>query len=362
MNLITDPWIPARRPDGSRGLLRPVEALCDPGGVRIASTRPEFDAELVSFLVGAVYVAMPPRDEMGWWARFQVPPTQSEIDDRFARVSSAFDLFGDCRYQQFHGPSSESPDSTGATRRADRLMVGRMAQPGRDVFGRQLGSGALCLPCSAIALTTIQSVAPVGGRGIRASLRGGGPLTTLVVCQNWSLWQTVWANVMPIPFGIPALGQVFAWLGELPQRVEVSGADPRHALFASPRRIWLDDPVPGRCSECDQRGDVVHGYTESPHGLSYCDGWRHPLSPYRRFQGDRWLAIKSSGSRVDYDSWLDVTLGTDDTSPAFAATAAYGRGLDAELWCFGFDMHQARADSWCESRVPLHAGVLAPRP
>nr|WP_231886596.1 type I-E CRISPR-associated protein Cse1/CasA [Methylomonas methanica] len=55
----------------------------------------------------------------------------------------------------------------------------------------------LCPSCAATALFTLQTNAPSGGVGHRVGLRGGGPLTTLVLpkASQTTLWQKLWLNV-----------------------------------------------------------------------------------------------------------------------------------------------------------------------
>jgi CRISPR system Cascade subunit CasA len=69
---------------------------------------------------------------------------------------------------------------------------------------------------AAIALYTLQTYAPSGGRGNLTSLRGGGPLTTLVLPGGEpTLWHVLWANV---PQGkrppVRDLPRVFPWLAK----------------------------------------------------------------------------------------------------------------------------------------------------
>lgn len=63
-----------------------------------------------------------------------------------------------------------------------------------DHFLKQDTIKNICLPCCAMALFTLQTNAPARGRGHRTSLRGGGPLTTLIMGRT--LWETIWLNVI----------------------------------------------------------------------------------------------------------------------------------------------------------------------
>ena len=64
-----------------------------------------------------------------------------------------------------------------------------------DLFIHRGQMQSLCPACAAAALYTLQAFAPSGGKGHRTSMRGGGPLSTLLKGRN--LWESVWLNVLP---------------------------------------------------------------------------------------------------------------------------------------------------------------------
>lgn len=188
-------------------------------------------------------------------------------------------------------------------------------------------TGVLSRAGAAIALATLQTSAPAGGAGHRTSLRGGGPLSTLVVpgvvdAREPTLWLRLWANV-PSGFAASAVATpaVFPWLG--PTRVsDKSGgattpADvaPAQAFFGLPRRIRMEfvDNADGRT--CDLLGlvdeVVTTGYVTRPWGTNYT-GWSrgHPLSPYyRQKESDgEFLPLHMRSSRVGYRQWLGMAL------------------------------------------------------
>ncbi|WP_348265452.1 type I-E CRISPR-associated protein Cse1/CasA, partial [Salmonella enterica] len=57
----------------------------------------------------------------------------------------------------------------------------------------------ICPECAGIALFAIQTNSAAGGAGYRVGMRGGGPLTRLVVPQEedkYTLWEKLWVNVL----------------------------------------------------------------------------------------------------------------------------------------------------------------------
>ena len=72
MNLIEDPWIPARRRSGVAGRIAPWELTegfdTDPW-VEVAAPRPDFDGALVQFLIGLLQTCLAPADPHTWRSR-----------------------------------------------------------------------------------------------------------------------------------------------------------------------------------------------------------------------------------------------------------------------------------------------------
>ena len=122
----------------------------------------------------------------------------------------------------------------------------------------------LPLPTAAMALYTLQAHAPAGGAGNRTSMRGGGPMVTLVRPRGGEtpLWSLVWANV---PEGRPLAPDDLAalpWMrstrtSETGATVEQPAADhdPPEAFFGMPRRLRLV-----------VEGDIVTGVIQKPCG------------------------------------------------------------------------------------------------
>ena len=169
---------------------------------------------------------------------------------------------------------------------------------------------------AAMALYTLQAFAPSGGAGNRTSMRGGGPMTTLVQPPNLQpeqtpLWRLVFANVLPRP-PLPARDAHMAlpWLRptHTSEKGQVLARDGTHQLevfFGMPRRLRLVF-----------EGELVKGVVQRPYGTNY-SGWEHPLTPYyRRKEGDlEWLPVHPGAGRLSYRNWLGTTLiaGQDGT-------------------------------------------------
>jgi CRISPR system Cascade subunit CasA len=235
---------------------------------------------------------------------------------------------------------------------------------------------------AAIALYTLQTYAPAGGRGNLTSLRGDGPLTTLIVPGSHRadgvlpLWHLVWANV---PCGsspaVAELPNVFPWLA--PTRTSENGrkttpADghPLQAFWGMPRRIRLDFAEATAGMRCDLGGEsdaiVVTGWRQRPNGVRY-EAWTHPLSPYYRDKGSGgWLPVQPQPGGIGYRHWVGLLFQLPRANIRPAETVSTwlrdrrrdaaedpGQGdVDARILADGYDMDNMKARAFVESEMP----------
>ncbi len=242
-NLLTDPWLPARRRSGATDWIAPAgisAAELDPV-VALGWPRPDFRLAGAEFLIGLLAVACPPAGQTAWRTGYLHPPDAATLSAAFAPLAHAFALDGDGpRFMQDFEDFAADANDVGA------LLI---ETPGEatirkntDLMVRRGRVGVLSRTAAAMALFTLQTYAPAGGAGNRTSLRGGGPLTTLAVPPPLSnepqmlLWHLLWANV---PCGAPPdpaeLPRVFPWLA--PTRTsDKGGAPPRRRMCIRCRR------------------------------------------------------------------------------------------------------------------------------
>lgn len=295
LNLITDTWIPVVLNDGSKHVIAPWQ-IADPAVVALDWPRPDFNIACLELLIGLVFLVDPPEDDEDWEER-EAPDAQ-RLRQRLQTVAHAFNLVGDGPlFLQDLEPLQGQPsppdmlfiDSAGgATERNNAdLMVWRDRYP------------RLPLTTAAMALYTFQAFAPAGGAGNRTSMRGGGPLVTLVE-PGGGLWSLIWANV---PCGEPASTDTLPWMR--PTRPSVGGTEvwppteppiPIEVFFGMPRRLRL---------VLDDQG-MVTGVIQRPRGNNY-RGWLHPLSPYYRLKaGSELLPQHPRPGLFGYRHWLGI--------------------------------------------------------
>ena len=300
LNLISDPWIPVLRRSGC-DTIRP-DQIAEPDVLRPDWPRPDLNLACYELLVGLVYLAHPPKgsDDRAY------PPDAAILREAMAPLAPAFNLLGaGPRFLQDREPlegKGNPPDMLFIDSAGDST-----AKKNADLMVRRGRYGALSLPLAAMALYTLQAFAPTGGAGNRTSLRGGGPMVTLVKPAAEGLWPLIWANV---PRGEP-LGpkdlNALPWMGatETPKPVTVPESDSPsmpdpEVFFGQPRRLRLV-----------ARDDTVTFVIQKPQGTNY-SGWRHPLTPYYRKATELLPRHPKPGS-FGYRNWRGVILQSADS-------------------------------------------------
>lgn len=381
MNLINDEWIPAIRADGSRCRIAPWQiAETDNPVTDLAAPRADFQGALYQFLIGLLQTAFAPEDHDEWLEYWQAQPAPEWLRKAFRRHEGAFELInpdGVAFMQDISLPEGEQKsiasfliEAPGVKTRKDNL----------DHFVKGKSDDCMCPACAATALFTLQINAPSGGQGHRVGLRGGGPLTTLVVpAEATSLWQRLWANVLTQEEleqneGSDNAG-VFPWMSKTRLSDKSGGptlpgdVPPLHMYWAMPRRIRLEfeaaEATP--CTICGETSETVATHLRTKNfGYNYEGPWVHPLTPYRfdpKHQNPP-LSLKGQPGGIGYRHWLGLTW-QDESSGDKAALVVQRfnveRSFDlsgdslARLWSFGYDMDNMKARCWYESTLPLLA-------
>lgn len=296
LNLINDPWIPVIRAGGA-AVIRP-DQIANADVERLDWPRADLNLACMELLIGLVYLAHPCTNRA-------TPPDAATLHAALAPLAPAFNLLGDGpRFLQDMDPLEGEPnppdmlfiDSAGTStvkKNAD-LMVHR---------GRYQG---LPLPLAAMALYTLQAFAPAGGAGNRTSMRGGGPMVTLVRPEAGGLWPLIWANV---PHGTPLSASdlhKLPWMREtvsskpkgvvmVPDEGSQSAPAPE-VFFGQPRRLRLVS-----------NDGVVTGVIQRPNGNNY-EQYRHPLSPYYTNAKGQTLPVHPKPGEFGYRNWRGVLL------------------------------------------------------
>ena len=161
----------------------------------VLAPRADFKGAMYQFLIGLLQTTFAPEDESKWQEYWRNPPDGESLKAVFAPVLPAFEL--DVFMQDFDLPEGE-------TKGIAALLIeapgGKTLRENLDHFVKGGQVKKIAPHWAALALFTLQINAPSGGVGHRVGLRGGGPLTTLVLpnenADPASLWQKLWLNVL----------------------------------------------------------------------------------------------------------------------------------------------------------------------
>lgn len=385
MNLITDPWIPARTRAGTR-TIRPAE-IVDPEVIGLAFPRADFNGAVTEWLIGLLATTAAPADDRAWSAWHADRPSVAELDAAFAALAPGFDLSIAMQETDLDGdPSSIEGlllDTEGAITRDQRV----------DLM-RRVGLFPTMSPAmAAAALITLHSNAPEGGsapnetgrrQGYYASIRGGGPLSTLVIVGDdlWSrigpnvetddLWSRIWPNVETVE-QISERGKITNPLDALPWMVDGDGlitpdnSHPCTLYFATVRRIRLiiKSAQPGeKCSLSGEASEfIVTDMVKSSGGRRFA-GWRHPFTPYRVDAKGDMFPRRGSTERIGMRDYVGLIATEPKRTVLPAANVShfrlhrrhYAPNINIRLIAYGFATTQSTVDGWQHGEMPIPLG------
>jgi len=395
-NLLTDKWIPIRRHSGKREKIAAyqiTDQLDNDPVIAFDAVRPDFNASLMEMTIGWLQVAF--INELGnkwyWHQKFSKPPTPDELKTQFGPLYPAFELHTD------HGGVLQDQDPL-AEQEPQPITALLIDTAGSETHWiKDLPTEGVSPAMAALMLYTLQNNAPSGGAGHRTSLRGGGPLTTLVLCtpnqdketdksqlvdlnlaEYSSLWHSLWLNVLDKSkfdiedtFDFEQLAPVFPWLtatrisdkkgiNTTPEQVSKL-----QQFWGMPRRIRLDfdDLKGGKCAlsgeECEQ---LIRQYRTKNCGTNYTGAWEHTLSPHT-IEPKQIIPLHPNGM-MNYRHWLGWIKEPDlnqkkYTNPAAVVFAFKSRSVEKRhkmhfrLWAFGYDMDKMKPRCWYEATGPL---------
>lgn len=384
MNLITTGWLQGVSSKGDCAAISPMDITGN--WIDIAEPRPDFRGAIYQFLIGLLQLSMAPEDEDEWRDLYQDPPSRDDLAEALSTYQYAFEL-------EVDGPAFMQDLlllNTGGLKLNKNSVRSLLIDAGSRSnlhFNKHQEDFALCESCFAKALFTLQINSPAGGSGTRTSLRGGGPLTTLVVPVDGNpempstLWQKLWLNVLPKEAlndsysDIKKIGDVLPWMvatrtsdGSDGVETTPESVHPLQAYWSMPRRIRIDTSSidgHGNCSICAAKGvRTIRHYLTQHGGTNYTGNWLHPLTPYSLDPEGQKPPISSKGRQAGkgYRDWLGLVLGNADHQPDAARVVRYftenrsrkERRKGCRLWCFGYEMSNMDALCWHDSTLPIH--------
>ena len=388
-NLLIDPWLPIVRRDGSRAVI----AICDIVEgyktnpiINIEAPRPDLRNGIFQLLVGLLQVMALPDDEDAWEDLWEEPYSANDLRGKFTKYASCFcidNLQGPAFMQDYDWERlAEAKDGVSVASLLIDAPGANTRKENKDHFVKRGQIEVMDPYWAAIALYTLQTFAPAGGQGHRVGLRGGGPLTTIVLPKekDATLWEKVWLNIFnqkdvqswPGYMKHKQISDIFPWMG--PTRTsmddEITTPDDCHPFqmyFGTPRRIRLNFTATlKRCELSGRETDAgVSMFHTLPKGVNYNGPWLHPLNSYsvdpnKPEEGP--LSQKGQPGGISYRHWLGLSRKTERYIPAKVVSHLDSDSkrsiLGAQggiLWVAGYDMDNAKARCWYESTLPLYS-------
>jgi CRISPR system Cascade subunit CasA len=389
LNMLTDPVFPVVKASGARHWIGFSGLLEEHGDFPAAFDWPRADLNVASaeLAIGLLCLIYRPASHKEWEAIWD-GGSDIKLAERISVLARHFNLFGDAKGK---GPRfcQELEPLDGEANLADALFIDSPGINGQkkntDLMTHRDRFPALGLKAAAMALYALQQFAPSGGAGNRTSLRGGGPMTTLVMpyttagavplrCQLLFnlpvLFESEWLEDEEMSRALPWLRPTITSEGAPPE--EVAEASPAahsaQALFGMPRRIRLVAEGSGPCPLTGEEGLRVTGFVQKPWGVKYST-WRHPLTPYRQNKEEAPYTVKPKPVRFGFRDWVGITVGrveaADKAYPAEVVSALSlrmkalrKRGYrEVQVLAAGWAMNNMEAESYLHSVQPLY---LAP--
>ncbi len=384
LNLLKDPWLPIIRKDGAKekiAIHQLLDSYAENPIMELESPRPDFRNALYQLLIGIVQVAAMPTKERHWKRLFNEPYSSEEFSERVLKYEKCFEINSD-------GPAFMQDFALldGEEKSIAALLIeapgGKTIKDNQDHFIKRGIVEQIDAYWAAVALYTMQTFAPSGGVGHRVGLRGGGPLTTILLPSGEAtIWEKLWCNVISEEYLSTLLGDtalddnadIFPWMkssklsSSKGSELYSGEVHPLHHFFGMPRRMRLNFSCDG--GRCDLTGNesevLVISYFTKNYGNNYDGAWMHPLNAYShnpKKPDESPISIKAQPGGVGYRHWLGLVVGSDRVIPAtvvkLSRESNYRKDMVTErgltLWVGGFDMDNMKARCWYESTMPFY--------
>lgn len=284
MNLLTDNWIPVQHKNSFQQISL-ENLLTQQAEFSISLPRDDMELACLQLLICLTQVLFSPNDRKQLLARINTSLTPEEYQTTVADKIDWFEL--DHPTQPFMQvrdvKAKEFTDMA-------KLFAGLDSKSSCCFVNEPNLATYLCPSCTAIGLFNQANNAPGFGGGFKGSLRGGAPITTLVLSEQLNdLRGTVWKNVLPEE----TLNQkVMSWYDETKEQAPVwvelikSGSKIQatdtgllRGLFWQPAHIELVNGQRGQCSCCGIENELYSGFNKEKFIYDFIGTFPHPHAP-----------------------------------------------------------------------------------
>lgn len=196
MNILDDYWVPVTSKNGIFQLITYKDLLGSEGDWSITLPRDDLELACLQLLICLTQVIFLPKNDSELRSRISSPMSPEEFSNGIALIDKNwFDLdHPSTPFMQTRGVKAKE------TTPIQKLLIGLPEGNNHAFFDRTGDVLNLSAACTVIALFNQASNCPSFGGGFKGSLRGGAPVTTLVMENDGnSLRKTIWRNVITLP-------------------------------------------------------------------------------------------------------------------------------------------------------------------
>ena len=419
-NLLTTPWLEVRTAteDSASSKRITIAEIGDNELFELITPRADFKGAIYQLLIGILQSTFAPQNKKEWLQYWQTPPSQDVLQAAFSAYLPAFNLFakpGEPAFMQDLFLPQDAKEKSIANLLIDTPGE-ESAKKNNDLFIKRNTVKTLSPLHAAVALYNLQINAAqgvaMGGAGHMVSIRGGGPLTTLLLpprsaqsdqIRTDSLWRCLWLNIFTAdelqvlrqqhtPRGEDEpqhISDIFPWMGATRSSEnkgsgkgtgsKVFPADTNYLqiFWPMPRRIRLQSPDgPGFCDLSGKsEPQIVQNMLVKNYGCNYAGKWLHPLTPYAIESENEPISLKAKTGGIRYKNWLGLVVQNkqkkSNTNPALIVknyrdnryerlqryfdsnNGSVFASWEPQLWAFGYDVHDKKLHCWYESVMPL---------
>lgn len=287
MNLLLDPWIPVRTGQHFQHITY-KELLCtDQPDLSVSLPRDDLEMACLQLLASLTQVIFIPLNDTELKQRRNRPLSEAEFDQGVKHFLDWFDL----DHPQW--PFMQTKGTKGEWTSIQKLMIGMPERTSKSntahaFFNSPHEIGKVCGGIAAIALYNQASNSPSFGGGFKGSLRGAGPVSTLV--HDTCLRQCIWRNVLTekrvralLPWHQTTKDDDRpVWVRPMNSgKISVESIGLLRGLFWQPAQVELTKRMSSEY--CDLSGlhtsQLYDGFTKSRMNYEIVGQWPHPYSP-----------------------------------------------------------------------------------
>lgn len=307
MNLLTDAWLPVLE-DKSFRRIKLRDVLCSEADWEISLPRDDMELAAIQLLVSLTQVLFPVQDQSDLIRRIKSPLSIGEFEDAVSKYRDWFDLdHPDIPFMQIRGVSAKEFTPI------QKLFVGLPEGNNHKFFNAEGEISRVCGGCAAIALFNQASNSPNFGGRFMGSLRGGGPVTTLIDAP--SLRRRIWENVLPLTEVSRLLpGRSYedrpVWVDRISKGTSVAAASIglMRGLFWQPSHVELLSGERGACDHCGGTAETCYvGFNKERFTYQLEGFWPHPHGPrqWEEKKGERVVRFLSFTTTAP--AWTQLT-------------------------------------------------------